>query len=151
MAGYPEGHPGCENIESDLARLKLKIDEGADYITTQLFFDASYYFKFVENARKAGIGVPIIPGIMPVESWNSLKFIINQKLRITIPEKLSGKLKLYHDKEDHISSKKFGTDYIASMCEELLEGGSPGIHMYTMNSSERCLDLIESIYSRYFA
>ncbi len=150
VAGYPEGHPGCQSIETDLQRLKLKVDEGADYITTQLFFKAEYYFRFVANARRIGINVPIIPGIMPIESWDSLKFIINQKLRISIPDNLSAKLKYYHEKDDRVSSKKYGTEYISTMCEELLDGGAPGIHIYTMNSSAKCLDLIESLYPRYF-
>jgi|GEM_PF-156419 len=150
-AGHPEGHPECPDRKKGLEHLKIKVDEGVDYITTQLFFNPDHYLRFVENARKIGIQIPFIPGVMPIENWPQLRFIINQQLGIDIPKRFIRKLQKYHDKEDKVSAKKYSTEYIASMCETLIDGGAPGIHLYTMNSPTRGIGVIQEIYSQYFA
>jgi len=150
VAGHPEGHPECSDKKRGLEHLKMKADEGVDYVTTQLFFNPDYYLKFVEDARKIGITIPFIPGVMPIENLSQLNFIINQQLGIEIPKSFIKKLQNYHDKGDKISAQKFGTEYIASMCETLLDGGAPGIHLYTMNSPTRGRGVIDAIYKRYF-
>jgi len=146
VAGYPEGHPECSDKKEDLRHLKMKVDEGADYITTQLFFNADYYLRFVENARKIGIQIPIIPGVMPIGNWPQLRFILNQQLGITIPQHFIEKLEKYHCVGDKTSARKFGTEYIVSMCKRLLSGGAPGIHLYTMNSPTRARGVIQEIF-----
>jgi methylenetetrahydrofolate reductase (NADPH) len=151
VAGHPEGHPQCPDKKTGLGHLQMKVDEGADYITTQLFFNADHYFRFVEDARKMGIQIPVIPGVMPIGNWSQLNFILNQKLGLNVPKKFVEKLKKYHDDGDVISAQKFGTEYIASMCETLINGGAPGIHLYTMNSPTRGRGVIEAIYASYFA
>lgn len=148
VAGYPEGHPECPDKKEDLQHLKMKVDEGADCITTQLFFDADHYLRFVENARKIGVEVPIIPGVMPIANWPQLRFILNQQLGINIPQHLVEKLEKYHSDKDEVSAQKFGTEYIASMCESLVSGGAPGIHLYTMNSPARARRVIQEIYPK---
>jgi len=148
VAGYPEGHPECSDKKEDLQHLKMKVDEGADYITTQLFFNADHYLRFVENIRKMGIQIPIIPGIMPVGSWPQIRFILNQQLGIDIPQHFMEKLEKYHSAGDKASAKKFGTEYIASMCRSLISGGAPGLHIYTMNSPIRAKGIIQEIFGR---
>jgi methylenetetrahydrofolate reductase (NADPH) len=150
VAGHPEGHPECPDKKRGLEHLKMKVDEGADYIITQLFFNPDHYLKFVEEARKIGIQLPIIPGVMPIKNWPQLKFIMNQPLGIEFPEPFVKRLQNYHTKGDEASAQKFGTEYIASMCETLLNGGAPGIHLYTMNSPARGSGVIREIYSKYF-
>lgn len=151
VAGYPEGHPECPDKKKDLEHLKMKVDEGADYITTQLFFNADHYLRFVENARKIGIQVPIVPGVMPIESWHQLRFVMNQQLGIDIPQHFIEKLQKYHDDKDKASAQKFGTEYVVSMCEAVINGGSPAIHLYTMNSAPRAGSVIQELYPKYFA
>ena len=150
-AGHPEGHPECPDKKRGLEHLKMKVDEGVDYITTQLFFNPDHYLRFVENARKMGIQIPFVPGVMPIENWPQLKFIMGQRLGIDIPKRFMKKLQKYHDKGDKVSAQKFGTEYIASMCETLINEGAPGIHLYTMNSPTRGRGVIQEIYNQYFA
>ncbi len=147
VAGYPEGHPECSDKKEDLQHLKMKVDEGADYITTQLFFNADHYLRFVENIRKMGIQIPIIPGIMPVGSWPQIRFILNQQLGINIPQPFIEKLEKYHSVRDKTSAQKFGIEYIASMCKSLISGGAPGIHLYTMNSPTRGRGVIQETFN----
>jgi methylenetetrahydrofolate reductase (NADPH) len=149
-AGHPEGHPECLDKKKGLEYLKMKVDEGVDYITTQLFFNPDHYLRFVENARKMGIQIPFVPGVMPIDNFPQLNFIMNQQLGIEIPKHFFKKLQKYHDKGDKVSAQKFGTEYIASMCETLINGGAPGIHLYTMNSPTRGKGVIQEIYARYF-
>ena len=151
VAGHPEGHPECPDKKKGLEHLKIKVDEGVDYVTTQLFFNADHYLKFVENAWKMGIQIPFIPGIMPIENWSQLKFIMNQPLGIDIPKRFARKLQKYHEKGDKVSAQKFSTEYIASMCETLINEGAPGIHLYTMNSPTRGRGVIQELYEQYFA
>jgi len=151
VAGHPEGHPECPDKKKGLEHLKMKVDEGIDYVTTQLFFNPDHYLRFVDNARKIGIQVPFVPGVMPIQNLSQLNFIINQQLGIEVPKRFINKLQKYHEKGDKASAQKFGTEYITLMCEALLEGGAPGIHLYTMNSPTRGIGVIQAIYKQYFA
>lgn len=132
VAGFPEVHPRAESRESDLRYLKAKVDAGADAVITQLFFDNEDYYRFVEDARKLGVGVPIVPGILPVLS-------VSQVRRFTalccskIPPELERLLaKVEHDDEEAI---RLGIDYATEQCERLLRFGVPGIHFYCLNKS----------------
>jgi len=131
-ACYPEGHPETRDLAQDLRHCKLKVDAGADFLITQLFFENRRYFEFLGRARAAAIDVPILPGIMPVTN-------VDQIRRFTalcgahIPAGLSAALRARHDDAD--AALQLGVAYAALQCADLLRGGAPGIHFYTLNRS----------------
>lgn len=131
-ACYPEGHLECPDKDEDLRHLKEKVDSGVDFLITQLFFEAEVYFRFVERARAIGISQPVVPGIMPVTN-------VAQIERFTaicgahIPEALRARLDAVRDDEARVV--QIGIDWATRQCEELLAGGAPGIHFYTLNRS----------------
>jgi len=132
VAGYPEGHPECQDKQKDLEHLKRKVDEGAQAVVTQLFFNNHHYFDFVERARKIGIKVPIVPGIMPVTHGPQIEKF-SRMCGAEIPAKVRDAIARFG--EDQISVMKFGIEYATRQCKELLEGGAPGLHFYTLNQS----------------
>ncbi|NLY43750.1 MAG: methylenetetrahydrofolate reductase [NAD(P)H] [Clostridiaceae bacterium] len=137
-AAYPEGHVQSENLIKDIEFLKQKVDAGVDFLITQLFFDNTLFYNFLERARNAGINIPVSAGIMPV-------FNINQIKRITtlcgasIPTKLAHLFSKYADNPDEFV--KAGIEYASEQTLDLLEQGVEGIHFYTMNKPE----IIETI------
>ncbi|MFZ5643958.1 MAG: methylenetetrahydrofolate reductase [NAD(P)H] [Bacillota bacterium] len=145
VAGYPEGHPECPDKETDLEHLKVKIDNGADYIITQLFFDPDIYFGFVDRVRNKGINVPVVPGVMPIESLAQIEFILTQPIGVKVPQELVDNLRKYKENGDSASAQKYGVEFVSSMCQKLLDGGVPGIHMYTMNTPDRAGRIFENI------
>jgi len=129
-ACFPEVHPEAPSLEADLAYLKTKVEAGARFLITQLFFDNRTYFEFVESARDAGIDVPIIPGVIPIASYEQVARICNL-CDASIPAELSGAMEaLGGDKE---AEALLGVAYAAQQCEELLAAGAPGIHFYALN------------------
>ncbi len=132
VAGYPEGHPECRDKQKDLEHLKRKVDEGADAVVTQLFFDNRHYFDFVARARKIGIAVPIVPGIMPVTHGPQIEKF-SRMCGAEIPSEIREAIACFG--EDQASIVKFGIEYATRQCEELLRGGVPGLHFYTLNQS----------------
>ncbi|MGI6241610.1 MAG: methylenetetrahydrofolate reductase [NAD(P)H] [Candidatus Omnitrophota bacterium] len=132
VAGYPEGHPECRDLEKDLEHLKIKVDSGADVINTQLFFDNRDYFRFVERARKAGIRIPIVPGIMPVTYGPQIEKF-SKMCGAKIPLEIREAIEKFGD--DQSSILRFGIDYAIRQCRELLAEGAPGLHFYTLNQS----------------
>ncbi|MFH0985120.1 MAG: methylenetetrahydrofolate reductase [NAD(P)H] [Candidatus Omnitrophota bacterium] len=132
VAGYPEGHPECRDKQKDLEHLKSKVEQGADAVVTQLFFDNRHYFHFVERARKIGIKVPIVPGIMPVTHGPQIEKF-SKMCGAEIPEKIREAIARFG--EDQESIMKFGIEYATRQCQELLQGGAPGLHFYTLNQS----------------
>lgn len=132
VAGYPEGHPECRDKQKDLEHLKQKVDEGADAVVTQLFFDNRHYFDFIKRARKIGIRVPIIPGIMPVTHGPQIEKF-SRMCGAEIPREIREAIARFG--EDQISITKFGIEYATRQCEELLAGDAPGLHFYTLNQS----------------
>jgi methylenetetrahydrofolate reductase (NADPH) len=141
-AGYPESHPESATKESDLDRLKQKVDLGVDFVVTQLFFDNSYYFDFVNRAREAGITVPIIPGIMPITNFKQIKKF-TQMCGAKIPGELVQKLEPHQD--DLAKTYKVGVDFAIRQCRELIANGAPGLHFYTLNKSRATVDIFSSI------
>lgn len=137
-ACYPEGHLECtgaggvRDLARDLENLQRKVDAGAEFLITQLFFDNQKYFDFVARARSAGIGVPIIPGIMPITNVEQIRRF-TQMCGATIPERLLTELDRLKDDEDAVLSQ--GVAYAAAQCFDLLQRGAPGIHFYTLNKS----------------
>lgn len=131
-AAYPEGHVHAPSKEEDLRRLKEKVDAGLDVVITQLFFDNRHYFEFLERAGTAGIGVPIIPGIMPVTNVDQVERF-TKMCGATIPDSLRVQLdRVKSDPQEVIAT---GVEHAVRQCRELLAHGTPGIHFYTLNRS----------------
>ncbi len=141
-AGYPEAHPESESLESDISFLKHKVEKGVDFIVTQLFFDNQYYFNYVERVRKAGITIPIVPGIMPITNFKQIKKF-TQMCGAKIPEHLVEKLEPYQD--DLGKTYEIGVEFSINQCRELLSKGAPGLHFYTLNKSRATVDIYSSI------
>ncbi len=131
-ACYPEKHPECGNPAVDLMNLKRKVDEGLDFVVTQLFFNNRHYFEFVERARRVGIKVPIVAGIMPITNASQVeRFMVG--CGATIPFDLAEELD--RRRNDPAAVMELGIAHATAQCIELLKGGAPGIHFYTLNRS----------------
>lgn len=131
-ACFPEVHPEARDLVSDLHYLREKVQSGASFLITQLFFDNELYFRFVEEARAAGIGTPIIPGIMPITDVAQIKTITGM-CGASLPEALLEQLELRAGDADAVL--ELGVSYATLQCAELLARGAPGIHFYTLNRS----------------
>jgi methylenetetrahydrofolate reductase (NADPH) len=131
-ACFPEVHPQAPDLASDLHFLKRKVDAGASFLITQLFFDNELYFRFVEEARAIGIDVPILPGIMPITDVSQIKTITGM-CGATIPDRLMAALEWRAT--DREAVLQLGVAYATLQCAELLARGAPGIHFYTLNRS----------------
>lgn len=130
VACYPEIHPKSENYDADIEFFKKKVDAGADSAITQYFYNPDSYFYYVDNCRKAGIDIPIVPGIMPITNFANLaRFSGN--CGAEIPRWVRQRLQSFGD--DAESIKAFGIDVVSSLSEQLLQGGAPGLHFYAMN------------------
>ncbi|MBN1928387.1 MAG: methylenetetrahydrofolate reductase [NAD(P)H] [Chlorobiaceae bacterium] len=142
VAGFPEGHPETPNRMKELEFLKEKVDAGADYIVTQLFFDNRDYFDYVERCELAGITVPIIPGIMPIMTKKGMIRMGELALGSRIPSKLLRKvLEATDDKE----VAEIGIEWATSQVQELLDNKVKGIHFYTLNLSEATLKIFQNL------
>jgi len=141
-AGYPEAHPESASLTTDIEFMKLKVDSGAHFVVTQLFFDNTHYFDFVKRARKAGVTVPIIPGIMPITNFKQIKKF-SDMCGASIPEPLVQKLEPYQDDLKH--TYDIGVEYAIQQCRDLLANGAPGLHFYTLNKSRATVDIFSSL------
>lgn len=142
VAGYPDGHPECPDKKRDLEHLKIKVDNGADYIVTQLFFDIDVFLEFVENAKKIGINIPIVPGVMPMDKYGQIKFISKQ-MGIEIPKILRNKLESHKDDKEAI--KEILEEHTLTMCKKLMEQESPGIQFFTMDKPEGTKKVLQEL------
>lgn len=142
VAGYPEKHYESPNLSQDIRNLKKKIDAGADYIITQLFFDNSKYFSFVEKCRAEGIAVPIIPGLKPVSSLRHLE-MLPRTFHIDMPEELTGELSRCRNEEQ---AKEVGIEWAVQQSRELKAAGVPAIHYYTMSRSENICKILKQVF-----
>ncbi len=148
VAGFPEVHPEAESPEQDLQYLKEKVDAGADAVITQLFFDNGDYWRFVENARRLGITIPIVPGIMPFRSLAQLEKFTTVYARTfygpaRVPENLRRRLEqIEHDPQ---AVARLGIDYATEQCRELLDHGAPGIHFYCLNESDAVAAILRNL------
>jgi len=138
VAGYPEKHPEAPSPEVDLANLKRKVDCGASFVTTQLFFDNGVYHRFVDRARSAGIRIPIVPGIMPVLSLKQVQRF-TAMCGASLPEKLVRRLEAAGDQPEVLEA--IGIDWALNQIRELLEHGAPGYHLYILNRAKSALAL----------
>ena len=133
VAGYPEGHKDCSSIDLDILNLKRKVDAGADVIITQLFYDNSFFFNFLEKVAKAGINIPVIPGVMPITNIAQTEKMATL-CGATMPEKLVKKLAKYEN--DKASAKQAGIEYALTQCEELIDNKVKGLHFCTLNKAD---------------
>ncbi|HEX3720956.1 MAG TPA: methylenetetrahydrofolate reductase [NAD(P)H] [Verrucomicrobiae bacterium] len=142
-AGFPEGHVACkEGREVDWERLKAKIDCGADFVLTQLFFDNQDFFRFREHLAKKGVTAPICPGIIPILTASQIKrftALCGAQLPLALVEKLG------HYTTDDAGCTEFGIEYATRQCEELLRGGVPGLHFYTLNKARSTVQVLKNL------
>lgn len=141
-AGYPEKHFESMNGKTDLNFLKQKVDAGAEYIVTQMFFDNQKYFDFVNKCREMGINVPIIPGLKPISTLKHITFL-PKFFHIDLPEDLSDELEKCKSNED---VRQVGIEWGIQQSKELIEFGAPGLHFYTMGKSESVKRIAEKIF-----
>jgi methylenetetrahydrofolate reductase (NADH) len=138
VACYPEFHPQARSAAEDLQNFKQKVEAGADAAITQYFYNADAYFRFVEACEALGIGVPIVPGIMPIGNFSQLARF-SDACGAEIPRWLRLKMQEYGD--DVASIRRLGLDVVAELCQRLLEQGAPGLHFYTMNRADLTTEL----------
>ena len=132
VAAYPEFHPQARSPEDDLANFRRKIDAGANSAITQYFFNADAYWRFVDRCGERGIAIPIVPGVMPIASYTKLARF-SDACGAEIPRWIRRTLESYGD--DTASIRAFGLDVVTRLCADLLEGGAPGLHFYTLNQA----------------
>ncbi len=142
VAGYPEKHPEAPSLDADLAHLKHKVDAGAAFITTQLFFDNAVYYRFVEKCRAAGITVPIVPGIMTVLSLKQIQRF-TALCGAVLPAKLLARLEAAGDQPDIVET--LGIDWALAQIRDLLANGAPGYHLYILNRAKSALALAAGV------
>ncbi|MBA0902659.1 MAG: methylenetetrahydrofolate reductase [Candidatus Nitrotoga sp.] len=138
VAGYPEFHPQAKSPRDDLLNFKQKIMAGANSAITQYFYNADSYFRFVDECRKVGITVPIVPGIMPIVKFAQLARF-SDACGAEIPRSMRKVLEGYGD--DNESLQAFGLDVVAKLCDRLLAGGAPSLHFYTLNQATPSLEI----------
>lgn len=139
VAGYPTGHPECSTYEDDLKYLKDKVDAGADFIITQLFFKSETFLKYVEDCRKIGINCPIIPGILPIQAYQSLRHIVKLS-RLEVPQEIIDAINPIKDNDEAI--RNFGIDQSVAMCKDLLNSEIYGLHFYTLNREVATIEIL---------
>jgi len=138
VAGYPEKHPEAPSFEADLANLRRKVDAGASFVTTQLFFDNEAYYRFADRCRAAGISVPIVPGIMPVLSLKQISRI-TRMCGASLPDRLIRRIEAAADQAEIIEA--VGIDWALTQIRDLLANGAPGYHLYILNRARSALTL----------
>ncbi len=141
VAGYPEKHYEAPNMHSDMQYLKAKVDAGAEYIVTQMFFDNQKYFNFVKACRDAGIEVPVVPGLKPISSKKQLS-VIPRTFHVDIPEELSGEIMKCKSDEE---VEQVGTAWLLQQSRELKAAGVPGLHYYTLGKPQMVVDVVKEI------
>jgi len=142
VAAYPEKHFEAPNLTTDLKNLKHKVDLGADYIVTQMFFDNKKYFQFVDSCREIGINVPIIPGIKPITSRNQI-YDIPKTFYIDIPEDLFNAIESC---KDNAQALEVGIEWNIQQSKELLKNGAPAIHYFTMSKSQSIRRIVQAVF-----
>ena len=142
MACYPEKHEEAPNPESDIYYMKKKQEAGADYFMTQMFFDNSKYYDFVERCRAAGITVPIIPALKPISKLRQLN-VLPKVFRTELPEPLASELR---NAPDDAAASEIGVRWCIEQSRDLLAHGAPGIHYYTMSLSEGISKVVKEVF-----
>jgi methylenetetrahydrofolate reductase (NADPH) len=140
VGGYPEKHPEASDMQTDLTNLKTKVDAGADFITTQLFFDNQAYFDFVRDCKAADISAPVLPGLLPVLSLSQVRRFCTM-CEARLPSRLEQSL----ETEPKENQAKAGAQWALEQVEGLLAAGAPGFHLYALNQSTSTLAILEGI------
>ena len=143
VGAYPEKHFESPNLETDIANLKKKVDAGADYIITQMFFDNQVYYDFVAKCRAAGIMVPIIPGLKPLSSVKQIS-TLPEAFSLDIPVELTEEMKTAG--EDKAAAYRIGTEWCTMQCKDLIAHGVPAVHFYTMGKSENIVNILRECF-----
>lgn len=142
VAGYPEKHEEAPNMESDIRYLKQKVDSGAEYIITQLFYDNQKFFDFVDRCRATGINVPIIPGLKPLTKKRQLT-ILPKIFKCDIPEELAKAIEACKDDE---AVKRVGIEWLTMQSKELIAQGVPDLHFYTLSAADSVREIAKAVY-----
>eukprot|EP00123_Amoebidium_parasiticum_P016078 comp23279_c0_seq1/m.38127 comp23279_c0_seq1/g.38127 ORF comp23279_c0_seq1/g.38127 comp23279_c0_seq1/m.38127 type:complete len:617 (-) comp23279_c0_seq1:584-2434(-) len=142
VAGYPSGHPDCVSYEDDIKHLKEKVDAGADFIITQLFFENKTFLDFVADCRRAGITCPIVPGILPIQGYASLRHL-SKLSQMTVPQWIVDRIEPI--KDDDAAIREVGIELCVQMCQELMAVGVPGFHFYTLNREVATMEIIKRL------
>ncbi len=142
VAGYPEGHVEAPNLETDLKNLKKKVDAGADFVVSQLFFNNDVFYRFRDSAMKIGIRVPLIPGVFPILNYKQMKKCISLS-NASVPEKLESRMIRLQDKPEE--TEKYGIEYAIRQAEDLVRNEVQGLHLYSMNRSEHVIRIVTEL------
>jgi methylenetetrahydrofolate reductase (NADPH) len=148
QAGHPEGHPSSRSLEEELEHLKQKVDAGADFIVTQFFYDADKFLQYVKRCRDIGIDCPIIPGIMPIQSYSTLTKM-TQYCGVTVPSSIVSRLEVVNKNDDE-AVKLLGCDIAAEMCRYIYfqsNGDIDGVHFYTLNLERSVTEIVGMLKS----
>jgi methylenetetrahydrofolate reductase (NADPH) len=142
VAAYPEKHYEAANLDTDIQHLKEKVEAGADYIVTQMFFDNSQYFHFVKQLREAGITVPVIPGLKPISSQRQID-LLPRSFHIDIPQVLVSEL---NKTKNPLDAYQVGIEWAIEQSRELLANGAPAIHYYTMAKTDNVRQIVKAVF-----
>ena len=143
VGGYPEKHFEAANLETDIARLKQKVDAGADCIITQMFFDNAVYFRFVDLCRDAGITVPIIPGLKPITTARQVT-LLPEAFSIDLPVELTEAIREAGGNKEAV--RRIGVEWCTAQCRDLLQHGVPAVHFYTMGKSSNVVEVLRNCF-----
>jgi methylenetetrahydrofolate reductase (NADPH) len=143
VGGYPEKHFEAANIETDILNLKKKVDAGADYIITQMFFDNKVYYDFVDRCRAAGITVPVIPGLKPISTPKQLT-TLPEAFSLDIPVELTDAISKVKNDKDAVY--QIGREWCTMQCKDLIANGVPAVHFYTMGKSENITQILRECF-----
>ena len=142
VAGYPAGHTEGTSLEEDIQHLKEKIDAGADLVITQLFYDVDLFLQYVQKCRDAGIKCPILPGIMPIQSYQGFHRMVSM-CKVSVPQYILTKIEEIKDDDDQI--KAFGIEVAVEMSNKIIANGIEGLHFYTLNLERSATKIISSL------
>jgi len=142
VAGFPEAHSEAPSFAADLEVMQRKVTSGADFVITQLYFDNRIYFDYVQRLKARGVDVPIVPGVLPIRNLGSLRFIL-EMCNARIPGKLVNKVLKAHEEGGAKAVYEIGVSYARQQVKELIDGGAPGVHLYTLNKADMCLQVME--------
>lgn len=143
VGAYPEKHFEAPNLETDIANLKKKVDAGADYIITQMFFDNQVYYDFVDRCREAGISIPIIPGLKPLSAARQIG-TLPEAFSLDIPVELTEEIRKHSD--DRQAVYEIGTEWCSMQCKDLLKHGVPAVHFYTMGKADNIISILRESF-----
>ncbi|PIE58267.1 MAG: methylenetetrahydrofolate reductase [NAD(P)H] [Desulfobulbus propionicus] len=144
VAAFPEAHAEASSIEGDLQVMRQKMEAGADFAITQLYFDNRVYFDYVQRLREMGVSIPVVPGVLPIRTLASLRFILDL-CNAKVPGKLINALMQADADGGSQAVYEIGVAYARQQVRDLVENGAPGVHLYTLNKADMCLEVMEGL------